>query len=153
MEIVTIIIMIIGILLAVKPSGYGTTIMMLAVMLYWLYSGQPYIILWVKVMIFFLFIFGEFGTRILREYLTKDYNMSRLYCVNTTAANLAAIAASDVILGPITGIIIWEIIVGKSWLPRFDIIAQIIGRLSVVFILRMLFCWGIFILTIMYIFE
>lgn len=77
-----------------------------------------------------IFAAAEIGGRILRIYLTRNYPVSRVFSVNCVASHFSGILASNALLGPFLGLVVWELIAGKTIIPRGDTIGGVILRLA-----------------------
>ena len=73
---------------------------------------------------------AEIGGRILRIYLTRNYSVSRVFSVNCVVSHFSGILASNAMLGPFLGLVVWELIAGKTIIPRGDTIGGVILRLA-----------------------
>lgn len=136
MKLIVAIIMLIGVVGTVIPRVPGTLIIFCGSLLYGVSTGFATFQPWLIVFLFCLTLTAEIGGRWLRTYSTKRYQLSRLFCVNASAGNIAGIIAADALLGPVLGIIIWEVIVGKAFIPRWNTIGRVIYLLAVAAMLR-----------------
>lgn len=136
MKLIIAVIMLIGLVSTVIPKMPGTLIIFGGFLLYGVSTDFTTFQPWITALLVLLTITAEVGGRWLRAYLTRRYHLSRLFCVNASAGNLAGIIAADALLGPVLGIIIWEVIVGKTFIPRWSTVGRVIHLLAIAAILR-----------------
>jgi uncharacterized protein YqgC (DUF456 family) len=148
LKISILIIMFIGQVCTLAPAFHGTLIILLAAGIYACIIGLNTIPLGVLFVIFLLAVITEIGGWWLRIHLTKNSKVSREYSVNTTVCNVAGIIVADAFLGALVGITIWELVVGKALLPRFDVIGKVLNSLMIVAALR--FLCGLIMIIIIY---
>jgi uncharacterized protein YqgC (DUF456 family) len=129
--------MLIGLCATVVPRLPGTLIILAGIALYGAFTGFQSFTppLWTTLLI--LALVAEVGGRFLRYYLTKRYAISRLFATNSTLANTGGILAADAMLGPIFGLIAWELIAGKTLQPRWNTVGKILMRLAAAAVLRL----------------
>lgn len=128
--------MFIGLVLTLSPRLPGTLIIASVAFFYSLIDGFSFYRPWLIITLVALVVFAEIGGRLIRTYLTKPFKLSVMFSTDTTAGNLAGIIASDALFGPFLGTIIWEVIVGKTLLPRLDTVLQVLYRLAFIAFLR-----------------
>lgn len=87
-------------------------------------------------MLLCLVVTSELGGRALRIYLTRNYPVSRVFSVNSTVSHIAGMLASDALLGPVLGLLVWELVAGKTLIPRSDSVLAVLYRLAGVALLR-----------------
>jgi uncharacterized protein YqgC (DUF456 family) len=140
LKFIILLIMMFGLLCTLSPRLPGTIIIFLGFICYVVAAdinpGLSLIIL-----LLLLIFIAEIGGRALRIYLTKGYRLSRAFSTDTTVANVAGIIALDAFFGSTLGMIFWELLFGKTLLPRLDTAAKILLRLIAATILR--FCSGL----------
>jgi uncharacterized protein YqgC (DUF456 family) len=78
---------------------------------------------------------GEFGGRALRQQLIKGLPFSPGFSTNTTVGNVAGIIVSDALLG-MAGLIVWQMIAGKTLYPRWDTVNRALVRMMAAAIVR-----------------
>jgi uncharacterized protein YqgC (DUF456 family) len=144
-KISIMLIMLIGQLCTLAPNFYGTVIILTAAGIYAFILGFN-LPLWVLLALLTLVAVAEVGARGLRFYLTKDYKVSRMYSVNTTVCNLTGVVVADALLGPLLGVVIWELVVGKALVPHIESISKVLVRLTILAALR--FMCGIIMIII-----
>lgn len=135
-DFLIIMMMTIGLICTLAPRLCGTVIILVAAIIYAMITGINHVPLWVIPILLLLSFIAECFARGLRVFLTKDYKVSRIYSVNTTLCNLAGITVAQVGLGPFLGIIVWEVLIGKAFLPRMRDISKVLVRLFLVAVLR-----------------
>lgn len=131
-----LIIMFIGLYLTISPKIPGTVIIIGVAFSYSVFAGVLSVNKWLMISLVLLSLLAEVGGRLARIYLTKDYNLSREFSTDATAGNLAGVIATDALFGPMLGTFIWELIVGKTFLPRWDTITSVLMRLAIVALVR-----------------
>lgn len=136
MEIVATVIMLIGLASTVTPRLPGHIIILGGALLYLSLTGFNNVSAWLIYTLLSITVFAEGGGRLLRLYLTKQFSLSRSFCVNVTAGNIGGTVVANAIFGPMVGLVLWELLVGKTFLPRWSIIGQVLGCLLVVGFLR-----------------
>jgi len=129
--------MYIGLLCTLAPRLHGTVIILAAAGIYAIIIGVEVFPVWVPAGLFILSLTAEAGANGLRHFLTKHSAASRVYCINTFVCNTAGIVVADALLGSVIGLTIWELVVGKNLLPRFDSISKVLVRLIVTAVLRL----------------
>ncbi|WP_170233235.1 DUF456 family protein [Sporomusa termitida] len=129
-------IMLAGLLSTVSVRLPGTLIILLGAILYGAATGFLTFTPWLTAFLLVLAITAELGGRALRIYLTRDLPVSRVFSVNSAVTHIAGMLASDALLGPLLGLAAWEIIAGKTLLPRSDQVLKVLSRLTGVAVLR-----------------
>lgn len=116
--------------------------------MYALTFGLQFIELQLKIffLLLILTVVAEGGASFLRIFLTRNYNVSRKYSVNTIICNLAGVIVADALLGALVGAILWEYLVAKALIPRIKGIGKVLFRLALVALLR--FICGIIMIII-----
>ncbi|MPN60696.1 hypothetical protein SDC9_208427 [bioreactor metagenome] len=128
--------MFIGLFFTLSPRLPGTLIIVGAAFFYSALTGFSAYSSWLIISLLFLTLLAEIGGRVARTYLTKGFKVPILFSTDTTAGNLAGIVASDALFGPLLGTVIWELIVGKTLLPRLDTVFRVLSRLALVALIR-----------------
>ncbi|WP_425061199.1 DUF456 family protein [Sporomusa carbonis] len=144
--------MLIGLLCTASKRFPGTLIILFGATLYGVITGFVTFTPVIAIILTVLAVVAEVGGRVLRIYLTQRYSVSRMFSVNSTVSHFAGMLASDVLLGPILGLVVWELIAGKTLIPRTDTISQILFRLAGVAMLRFVCGLTMIVLIIIYIF-
>ncbi len=135
LKLTVLLIMLVGLALTLLPRLPGTLVILGAAVLFIGVSGTdapP----WVVASLTVLSFAAEVGGRMLRLYLTRRYSLSRVFCVNSTVGNIGGILAADALLGPVLGLLAWELFAGKTLAPRWDTIGKVLLRLAAVATVR-----------------
>ncbi len=135
LKLTVIVIMLIGLGLTLLPRLPGTLVILGAAVLYIGAAGiaaPPWVVAALTVLAFV----AEAGGRLLRLYLTRRYSLSRVFCVNSTVGNVGGILAADALLGPVLGLLAWELFAGKTLAPRWDMVGRVLLRLAAVAMVR-----------------
>ncbi|GBG55078.1 hypothetical protein SPFL3102_01049 [Sporomusaceae bacterium FL31] len=152
LKIIIIIIMLIGLYCTAFPKLSGTLIILAAAIAYWLLTGFSTYQLWLAYMLIGLAFVAEIGGRMLRIYLTQHEGVTRTFSTDTTVGNIAGLIVADAILGPFTGTILWELMVGKNLFPRWTTVSKVLKKLAMVALMRFI-CANIMVfIVIKYIF-
>ena len=147
MVIISIVIMLIGLASTVTTRLPGHIMILGGALLFLSSAGFNNVSSWLIYMLICITVLAEGGGRLLRRYLTKHFSLSRSFCVNVTAGNIGGSIAANAIFGPIVGVVLWELLVGKTFLPRWSTIGQVLGCLLVVGLLRFFSGLAMIILT------
>lgn len=130
--------MLTGLYCTVFPKLSGTLIILAAAIVYWLLTGfityQP----WLVYLLIGLAFVAEIGGRVLRSYLTQHEGVTRTFSTDTTAGNIAGLIVADAILGPFTGTVLWELMVGKNLFPRWTTVSKVLKKLAMVALMRII---------------
>ena len=153
LKLAVTLIMLMGLALTLVPRFPGTVIILLGAALYGALTSFDTATPWLWTAMLLLVASAEVGGRLLRVVLTRKFNLSREFCANSTIGNVGGILAAEALLGPVIGLIVWELIAGKTLQPRWDTVAKILLRLTAVAALR--FCCGfaMMLLTWLYLFR
>jgi len=128
--------MLIGLAGTVAPRLPGTILIFSGALLFGLFSGFASFAPWIWLVLILLLAVAEIGGRWLRTLLTRQYSLTRLFSTNSVVANFGGILVADALLGPVLGIIVWELVAGKTLEPRGDTLTRILFRLAAVALLR-----------------
>lgn len=145
LNFIAVVVMLMGLLCTLGPRLHGTVIIGVVTSLYAGVLGVNLFQSWVGWVLFLLLLVAEFGAAALRLLLTRHATVTPIYSVNTMICNIAGIIVSDVLLGSVLGMTLWELVVGKNLFPRLDDISKVLVRLMVVAMIR----WGCGLLMIM----
>ncbi|MDD4599801.1 MAG: DUF456 family protein [Negativicutes bacterium] len=129
-------VMLIGLFFTLSPRIPGTLIIVGVAFFYSVFTGLSTLTTWMIVLLVGLSLLAEVGGRMARIYLTKDFGISRVFSTDATAGNVAGIVATDALFGPLLGAAIWEIVVGKTFFPRWDMIGKVLVRLTYIAFFR-----------------
>lgn len=138
LKISILVIMLIGQVCTLAPALRGTFIILVGAGIYASILGFSVFPLGIISALCVLVVIAEIGGQWLRIYLTQNSEVSREYSVNTTICNIAGIVVADAFLGALVGITIWELVVGKALLPRFNNVSKVLGSMMLVASLRFL---------------
>ena len=130
LKLAIIFIMLIGLALTLLPRFFGTLVILAAAAAYMLAAGPADAPSWVGGALILLTIAAEAGGRVLRLYLTRLFPLSGPFCVNGTIGNIGGVLAADALLGPVFGLLVWELIAGKTFAPRWDTVSRVLLRLA-----------------------
>lgn len=129
LKLAVVFIMLVGLVFTLFPRLTGTLVIFAGAALYLVSAGTAAAPPWVLASLVSLSFTAEVGGRLLRHYLTRRYAVTRAFSVNTTLGNIGGIVAADALLGPVLGLLAWELIVGKTLAPRWDTVGQVLVRL------------------------
>lgn len=144
--------MVAGLLCTVSIKMPGTLFILLGTVIYGMFTDFSTFSTPIIVALTSISVVAEFGGRILRVYLTKDYSVSRGFSVNSSISHIGGVVATNALFGPLWGLIIWELLAGKTLLPRSNTILKIIARLAGVALIRIICGIVMIILVHVYIF-
>lgn len=128
--------MLAGLLCTVSVRLPGTLIILLGAGLYGAATGFLTFTPQIAGLLLVLTAAAELGGRALRLYLTRDLPVSRVFSVNSAVTHIAGMLASDALLGPLLGLTVWELVAGKTLLPRSNHVVRVLYRLAGVAALR-----------------
>jgi len=131
-----ILIMLLGLSLTLAPRFAGTVIILFGAVLYEFITGFSTMIIWVWVLLLGLTVLAEGGGRMLRNYLTRRSQAARSFSASATVGHIGGVLAANALLGPFWGVILWELIIGKTMVPRWDFIYAVIIRMAAAATLR-----------------
>lgn len=132
LKLVVILLMLVGLVFTMFPRLPGTLIILGSAALYMVTAGQAVFPAWVAGALIVISFAAEVGGRMLRLHLTRRFALSRVFCVNSTVGNLGGVLAADALLGPVFGLLIWELFAGKTLAPRWDTVGRVLIRLAAV---------------------
>lgn len=149
----TILLMVIGLVATFVPRLPGTAIILTGVGIYGMATDFVTFSRWTTLSLVLLVLLAEVGGRILRVSLTRHYPLSRSFGVNSAAGSLAGIVSMGIVLGPLLGMAVWELISGKTLMPHWKRVQALLLRMLAVASFR--FCCGLimFLLVIMFIMQ
>lgn len=145
---VMIFIMLVGMVCTLAPKLHGAVIILFAAVIYAAMMNVSAVYSWIGIVLLLLTIVSEIGVKGLRIFWTKHYLISRRYSVNTSICNLAGLIAASALLGNFLGMVVWQIIVGKTLAARLNMIGKILIRLILLAGIR-LFCSLLMIIIVM----
>lgn len=146
------VLMFVGLIGTVIPRIPGTVIIVSAVLLYGITESFANFELWLIASLISLTVLAETGGRWIRIRLTQRYPLSRKFSVNAFAGNIAGIVVTDVLFGRTGGFILWQLIAGKIFYPRWDMVSTILSGLITAAAFRFFCGIMMIILVVIYIF-
>ena len=147
LKVVVIFIMLIGLLGTLLPKVPGTLMIVGGAIIYSAFSGVHFRS-WLTAVLVVLMIIAEVGGRFLRYYLTYNSKVSLFYSANSTVGNAAGLIVANALFGPVIGLLIWEMLSGKTWTARSKEIAMVLIKAMSAAILKF-FCGLIMIILIL----
>ena len=130
-------IMSVGLVLTLFPRYPGTVVVFAGAVLYGSFTEFRSFAPWLVETLVALIIIAEVGGRCLRLYLTRSFTLSRRFAVDSIVGNIGGVIVSNALLGPILGVVVWELVSAKTLEPRLTMIGKILGRLAGVAMLRL----------------
>ncbi|EAX46767.1 hypothetical protein TcarDRAFT_0432 [Thermosinus carboxydivorans Nor1] len=149
--ILLFLLMLSGLVGTLSPKIPGTVIIFVVTVLYGAATEFSTFRPWLTLLLCLLMLTAEVGGRWLRVYLTRQDRLSRVFCTNAAVGNIAGIVAADAIFGPIFGIFLWELVAGKTFMPRWNTVAKVLVRLVAAAALRFICAILMIILIFVYI--
>ena len=147
LKITVIFIMFIGLLGTLLPKVPGTLVIVCGAIIYSVCSGAQFSRQFTASLVLLVMI-AEAGGRLLRYYLTRNSKVSLLYSANSTVGNAAGVLVANALFGPIIGLLIWELLSGKTWTAKSKEIAAVLLKAMAAAILKFI-CGFIMILLIL----
>jgi uncharacterized protein YqgC (DUF456 family) len=151
LKFLTLLIMLAGLAMTLAPRLPGALLILAAAACYGAFTGFAGGDMWLWAALTTLATVAEVGGRVLRIVLTGKYDVSREFSVNTTAGNLGGILAADAMLGPVAGLLVWELVAGKTLAPRWDAVLNVLIRLAAVSALRFICALIMIVLVMLYV--
>jgi uncharacterized protein YqgC (DUF456 family) len=136
LKIIIIILMLAGLYCTAFPKLSGTLIILAAAIAYWILTGFITYQSWLLYLLIGFAFVAEIGGRVLRIYLTQHEGVTRSFSTDTTVGNIAGLIVADTILGPFTGTVLWELMVGKNLFPRWTTVSKVLKKLAMVALMR-----------------
>lgn len=125
----TLFIMFIGLTATLAPRLHGTVIILVVAIIYAVLIDTSVFQSWVGAALVLLTFLSEIGAGGSRIFLTRHYRVSRRYSIDTSVCNLAGIIITSAFFGSLLGTAIWEVLIGKTLIARFEMISKILMRL------------------------
>ena len=147
MKFIVVVIMLLGLVGTLVPKIPGTIIILFGALLYGLTTNFAGLTPWLVMILVALVLIAEIGGRLLRVWLTKRYYLSRQFSTNVSTGNIAGVVAADALFGAQLGGLLWELVAGKIFFPRWSTIGKVITGLAIAAIFRLL-CGMVMILLI-----
>ena len=136
LKTVVVLIMLMGLGLTLLPRGFGTLVILAGALLAAAAGGQAGLPTWAMALMAGLVLVAEVGGRALRVALTSRFSLSRRFCLGSLIGNAGGIVAADALLGPVMGLLVWELIAGKTLASRWATVGRVVLRLAAVAALR-----------------
>lgn len=136
LEFIVVFLLFIGLLCTLGARLYGTVIIGVVASCYAGILGVNVFQSWLGWALLLLSLLAECGAVSMRLLFTRHANVTPIYSVNTTVCNIAGIIVSDVLLGSLLGVTLWELIVGKNLFPRLDDISKVLVTLMIIAMVR-----------------
>ena len=152
MKFIIAVLMFVGLVGTLIPRIPGTVIIVSAVLLYGITEGFANFEPWIIASLISLTVLAEAGGRWIRIRLTQRYPLSRKFSINAFAGNIAGIVVNDVLFGRTGGFILWQLIAGKIFYPRWDMVSTILSGLITAAAFRFFCGIMMIILVVIYIF-
>jgi uncharacterized protein YqgC (DUF456 family) len=153
LKLVVTLIMLTGLAGTLLPKIPGTLLIFFAILGYGALTGFAGFAPWIWTAFILLVLVAELGGRWLRIYLTQRFSLSRELSTGNAVAHLGGILAADALLGPVLGLIVWELIAGKALEPHGTTMSRILFRLTAVALLRFLCGLAMLVLVLVYLFN
>lgn len=153
LKMIITIVMLTGLVGTLLPRLPGTIIIFLAVLGFGALTGYAGFVPWLWTAFIFLMAAAELGGRWLRIYLTRRFSLSRQLSTSAAVTHIGGVLAADALLGPVLGLIVWELIAGKTLEPHGTTMGKILFRLAAVALLRFICGLVMIILVFMYLFS
>lgn len=134
----TLFIIWIGVICTIAPKLHGTVIILTAAAVYAIVMDISIFQSWIGMLLLLLTVIAEVGVQGGRRVLTRNYKVSRQYSTNTFVCNVAGIIITSALLGVFFGMVIWQVIIGKTLMARLDIVNKILIRLMLTAGVRLL---------------
>lgn len=128
--------MMVGLFCTLIPRLPGTLIILSGSLLYGMAFGWKNYHSSIVFSLVLLVLLAEVGGRLLRIYLTQSATVSRAFSTDTTIGNAAGLIASDALFGTVFGTLLWEMVAGKTLLPRVNTVVKVLSRLMAAAALR-----------------
>lgn len=142
--------MLIGLFFTLSAKVPGTLIILIGAAVYGIYTDFITILPWKMYLLLFLAAVSELGGRILRIIITDSCSLSRSFSINSAVCHLGGMLACTALLGSLSGFMLWQLVAGKTLVPRHNTIAQVLLRLAAVAGVR--FICGCVMIVIIYLY-
>lgn len=140
----------IGLICTLGPRLYGTVIILLAAIIYAAVVDMSVLQTWAGASLLALTAVAELGVRGLRIFLTRRYEVSRIYSVNSVVCNIVGCIISGALLGPLLGLTVWQGLASRVLYPRLDLVSKVLVRLMWTAAIRFLCGLAMLIITVTY---
>ena len=152
MKFIVAVIMLLGLIGTLVPKIPGTVIIFIGALLYGLTTNFAGFTPLLVMILVGLMAVAEIGGRWLRVWLTQRYYLSRQFSTNASTGNIAGVVAADTLFGPLLGLLLWELVAGKVFFPRWSTISKVITQLAMAASFRLLCGIFMIILVVVYIY-
>lgn len=151
LKLTVVLIMLVGLCMTLLPRAFGTLIIAGAAVLYAVVAGPAAVPPWLWAILALLAAVAEVGGRLLRVWLTRRYSLSRRFCLGSSLGNAGGILAADALFGPVVGLLVWELVAGKTLAPRWDVVGRVLLRLAAAAVVRLVCGLVMIILVLLYV--
>lgn len=73
-------------------------------------------LVWVS-LLFGLMLLAELGGLLIRNYVLPRAGIGKVFGLDVAAGSFTSLVLTDVLAGPVLGLLIWELLIGKSLMP------------------------------------
>jgi uncharacterized protein YqgC (DUF456 family) len=116
-KIFAVLCMLLGLIGTFIHKWPGTPLIFLAALIYALFKGfSTPDITWIVILLV-LSLVAELGSRLLRDWLMPQVAVDKVFGLDVAAGSFASLVITDVLAGPVLGLILWELLIGKSLMP------------------------------------
>jgi uncharacterized protein YqgC (DUF456 family) len=95
----------------------GTPTILLSALVYGVITGFSTMHITWFMLLGVLTLVAELGSQYIRDRLFPDAGIDKVFGLDVAAGSFASLILTDVLAGPVIGLIIWELIIGKSLMP------------------------------------
>ncbi|MBP2634138.1 MAG: hypothetical protein H6Q72_45 [Firmicutes bacterium] len=124
--------MLIGLFFTLSAKVPGTLLILIGAAVYGIYTDFITFLPWEIYLLLFISAVSELGGRILRITLTDNCALSRSFSINSIVCHLGGMLACTALLGSLSGFVLWQLVAGKTLVPRNNTIVQVLLRLAAV---------------------
>ena len=152
MKFIVAALMFIGLISTLMPRIPGAAIILSAILFYGISNNFANFDVWIIASLISLAVLAEGGGYWIRIRLTRRYPLSRKFSINAFAGNIAGTVVADVLFGHTGGFILWHLVAGKIFYPRWDMVFTVMGELIKAAAFRLLCAITMIILVFVYLF-
>lgn len=151
LKVILILGMVVGLVGTFVHRIPGTPLIFLVAITYSAIMGSTMSnIMWVSIL-FLLMMLAEVGGRLMREYVLPRAGISKVFGLDIAAGSFTSLVLTDVLAGPVLGLLIWELFIGKSLMPLIKrssilvlgLLAAALFRFSVAFAMMVIIVFKI----------
>lgn len=117
MKVVALLTAVIGLAGTFVHKVPGTLLILAAAIGYSVTSGTVLSSLFWFGVLFLLMVLAEFGGKLVRRRLLPQADIDKAFGLDVAAGSFASLILTDVLAGPVLGLLIWELLIGKSLMP------------------------------------